>query len=136
MSHLQMQIEDLILPAPLQFRDNQRVTLSVNDYAASSTGRVRLDRGFNLKGDTAGDYQVITLAQFRRKLLDMTNGVVVGDAKKPSDGERNDILQAIAADPDEGKISIRLEAGKWNLTPLVFIEKTALPANPVDIGII
>ena len=131
-----MQVEDLILPAPLQFRDVKRVSLATHDYAASSTGKVRLDRGFNLKGDTAGDYTVITLAQFRRKLLSMTSGVTVADAKKPTDTERNAILIAIRDDADEGKIPIRLEAGKWNLTPLVFIEKTGAPDTSVNIGII
>ena len=131
-----MQVEDLILPAPLQFRDQIKATLSTHDYAASSTGKVRLDRGFNIKGDTAGEYVVITLAQFRRKLLSMTSGVTVADAKKPSDVERNNILVAIRDDADEGKQSIYLLAGQWNDTPLVFVEKTGIPDTTIDVGII
>jgi len=131
-----MQVEDLILPAPLQFRDQIKATLSTHDYAASSTGKVRLDRGFNIKGDTAGEYVVITLAQFRRKLLSMTSGVTVADAKKPSDVERNAILVAIRDDADEGKQSIYLLAGQWNDTPLVFVEKTGIPDTTIDVGII
>ena len=131
-----MQVEDLILPAPLQFRDVKRVSLATHDYAASSTGKVRLDRGFNLMGDTAGDYTVITLAQFRRKLLSMTSGVTVADAKKPSDVERNNILVAIRDDADEGKQSVYLLAGQWNDTPLVFVEKTGIPDTTIDVGII
>ena len=131
-----MQVEDLILPAPLQFRDQIKATLSTHDYAASSTGKVRLDRGFNIKGDTAGEYVVITLAQFRRKLLSMTSGVTVADAKKPSDVERNAILIAIRDDADEGKQSVYLLAGQWNDTPLVFVEKTAIPDQTIDIGVI
>jgi hypothetical protein len=136
MTQLTMRVEDLILPGPLEFQDQIRVSLATNDYAASSTGLPRLDRGFNVKGDTAGDYQGITLAQFRRALFNKSYGELVSDPFSISDGERNDILQAIAADPDEGKVAMRLQAGQWNDTPLVFVEKTASPDTSVDIGII
>jgi len=129
-----MQVESLILPAPLTFQDVKRVSLATNDYAASSTGLPRLGRGFCLKGDTAGDYQVITLAQFERQLA--KREVAIADPFKISDSERNDLLQAIAADPDEGKISIRLEAGQWSDVVVVFLEKTNIPDSTVDIGII
>ena len=134
MTQLTMRVEDLILPAPLQFQDQKRVSLVTNDYAASSTGLPRLDRGFNVRGDTAGDYQIITLAQFRRKLFDKSSGVTVADGKNITEGERNNLLQAIAA--DEGKISIRLQAGQWSDVPAVFLEKTGIPDSSVDIGII
>ena len=134
MAQLIMQVEGDYLPAPLEFQDQKRVSLATNDYAASSTGLPRLDRGFNVKGDTAGDYQVITLAQFKRQLA--KREVAIGNPFKISNGERNDLLQAIAADPDEGKIAIRLEAGQWNSVPIVFLEKTGIPDNTVDIGCI
>jgi len=134
MTQLTMRVEDLILPAPLQFQDQKRVSLVTNDYAASSTGLPRLDRGFNIKGDTAGEYQVITLAQFRRKLFDKSSGVTVADGKNISEGERNNLLQAIAA--DEGKIRIQLAASQWNDCPICFVEKTGAADSTIDIGII
>jgi hypothetical protein len=134
MTQLTMRVEDLVLPGPLEFQDQIRVSLATNDYAASSTGLPRLDRGFNIKGDTAGDYTVITLAQFRRQLI--KKEVVIGDPFKISDCERNNLLQAITNDADEGKVAMRLEAGQWNSTPLVFVEKTGIPDTTIDVGII
>ena len=136
MTQLTMRVEDLVLPAPLQFQDQKRVSLALNDYAATSTGLPRIDRGFNIRGDTAGEFQVITLAQFRRKLFDKSSGVTLADPMKISNGERNDILQAIAADPDEGKITIQLAANQWNDTPLAFVEKTAPADVTIDVGCI
>jgi len=136
MTKLHMQVEDLILPAPLQFQDQKRISLAVNDYAASSSGLPRLDRGFNVKGDTAGEYRVITLAQFQRALKNKSYGIAIGNPFKISDGERNDILAAIAADANEGKITIQLAANQWNDSPIIFLEKTGAVDQTVDIGII
>jgi hypothetical protein len=134
MSKMHMQIEDLILPAPLQFQDIKRISLSQNDYAASSDGLPRLDRGFNIKGDSGGEYQVITLAQFRRALFNKSYGVTLGNPPRVSESERNDLLQAISA--DEGKVTIQLAANQWCDTPLVFVEKTGAIDTTIDIGII
>jgi len=132
-----MRVEDLALPAPLQFQDQQRISLVTNDYAASSSGLPRLDRGFNIKGDTAGEYEVITLATFRRKLQDRTSSVVTGiaDMKKISISERNDLLQEIK-NTDGNSVVIQLAASQWCDVPLCFVEKTGAADTSVDVGII
>lgn len=135
MTQLTMRVEDLILPAPLQFQDQKRVNIAL-DYAASSTGLPRLDRGFNIKGDTAGEYEVITLAQFRRALFNKSYGVAIADPFKITNGERNLLLQAIRDDADEGKITIQLAANQWNDTPLVFVEGVGAADTTIDIGCI
>ena len=136
MSKMHMQVEGIILPAPLQFQDIKRISLANNDYAASSTGLPRLVRGFNLKGDQGGEYSVITLAQFERAKANKSYGVSFADPLKISDTERNDLFQAIAADADEGKITIQLAANQWCDTPLVFVDKTGAVDQTIDIGII
>ena len=136
MTQLIMNIEGNALPGPLEFQDTIEVTMTTNDYAASSTGQPRLSRGFNIKSATAGTWQVITLAQWYRKLADRTSGIAIADPFKISDGERNDILQAIAADADEGKQNIPLAANEWNTTPLVFVEKSGAPVATFSVGII
>ena len=136
MTQLTMRVEDLILPAPLQFQDQKRISLAVNDYAASSTGLPRLDRGFNIKGNAAGEYEVITLAQFRRKLFDKSSGVAVADGKKITDTERNLLLQSIKADGTVASRLIQLAASQWCSVPLVFVERTGAADITIDIGII
>lgn len=131
-----MRVEDLILPAPTQFQDQKRVSIAANDYAASSTGLPRLDRGFLIKGDTTGEYKVITLAQFRRKLFDKSNGVAVANPFKISNTERNSLLQAIRDDPNEGKITIQLAGNQWSTVPIVFVDKTGAADATIDIGCI
>ena len=131
-----MRVEDLILPAPLQFQDQVRVNIAAQDYAASSTGLPRLDRGFSIKGDTAGGYNVITLAQFRRKLFDKNSGVTVADSLNITDAERNSLLQSIRDDADEGKVPLQLAAYQWNDAPLVFVDKTGAADTTIDIGLI
>jgi len=137
MSTLNMRVEDLILPAPLQFQDQIRVSIAANDYAANSTGLPRLDRGFNIKGDVAGEYEVITLAAFRRKLFDRgTTSVAVADYFNITNGERNSLLQAIKLDSTVASRTIQLAANQWNDCPLVFVEKTNAADATIDIGII
>ena len=136
MTQLIMNIEGNALPAPLEFQDTIEVTMTTNDYAASSTGQPRLSRGFNIKSGTAGTWQVITLAQWYRKLADKTSGVVIADHKKISDSERNDVLQAIVADSDEGKQNLRLAADEWSPVPVVFVEKSGAPTATFTVGII
>ena len=136
MAQLIMNIEGNALPAPLEFQDIVEVTMTTNDYAASSTGQPRLARGFNIKSSTAGTWQVITLAQWYRKLADKTSGVTIVDHKKISDSERNDVLQAIVADSDEGKQNLRLAADEWSAVPLVFVEKTGAPSATFTVGVI
>jgi len=79
---------------------------------------------------------VITLAQFRRALFNKGYGVAINNPLKISDSERNDLLQAINNDSDEGKITIQLAANQWCDTPVVFVERTAAADNTIDIGII
>ena len=136
-TQLTMRVEDCILPAPLQFQDQQRISLAVNDFAASSTGLPRLDRGFNIKGDTAGEYEVITLATFRRKLQDRTSSVITGivDTLKISDSERNDILQEIK-NTDGNFVVIQLAANQWCDVPLCFVEKTGAADTTIDVGVV
>lgn len=130
-----MQVEDVYVPAPPNFQDVKRISLT-NDYAASSTGLPRLDRGFCIKSDTSGEYNVITLAQFRRKLFDKSSGVNLSDPFKISNGERNSILQAIRDDATEGKQTLYVTAGEWNKTPLVFVDRTNAIDKTPDIGIL
>jgi len=131
-----MQVEDLILPGPGQIQDVKRVSLATNDYAASSTGLPRLERGFLLRSDTAGEFTVITLAQFRRKLFDKSSGVVLSDPMKITNGERNSILRAIRDDASEGKQTIYVEPGQWNTVPLVFVDMSNAVDTSIDIGCI
>jgi hypothetical protein len=134
MAQQTIQVEDLILPGVGQVQDVKRISLVTNDYVASSTGLPRLDRGFYLRSDTAGEFEVITLSQLRRKLFDKSSGITLADPLKISNSERNDLMQAIAA--DEGKITIYVEPGVWNGVPLVFVEKTGAAVDHLDIGII
>jgi hypothetical protein len=132
-----MQIEDLILPVPDSFQDEFQHAFGANDYAASSTGLPRLDRGFYFKSPTAGTFQVITLRKFRQKLFDKGGAnpcPAISDTKKISDGERNDILQAITADGN--KETIRLGADEYNSVPLVFVDRSNAASSTIYVGVI
>lgn len=132
-----MRVEDLVLPAPLQFQDQIRVNIhALGDYAATSTGLPRLDRGFNIKGAVDGEYEVITLAAFRRKLFDKTSGVTVANPFRISLIERNALIQSIKADSTVASRTIQLGANQWNDCALVFVERTGAADVTIDIGII
>ena len=135
MAQQTIQVEDLILPGPGQIQDVKRVSLATNDYAASSTGLPRLDRGFFLKSNTAGTFNVITLRAFRQKLFDKSStAVAVADYKKISNSERNRILRAIKTDGNDETIYV--EPGVFNDTHLVFVDKTNAEVDHVYIGVV
>ena len=125
-----MKVEDVIIPGPGVIQDTREVSLTGNDYAASSTGLPRLDRGFYLKSDTAGEFDVITLAQFRQKLFDKSSGVTLSDPMKIGNGERNTLLRDIT------KRTIFVNAGEWNEVPLVFVDRSNAASNQIYIGLI
>jgi len=134
MGNTTMQVEDLVLPVSYAFQDEIQVSLTTNDYAASSEGLPRLDRGFFIKSPVAGTFQVITLRQFRKALFNKSYGITLANPLHISNSERNDILQAITA--DEGKRTIRLAADQYNAEHLVFVEKTGAASNTIYVGIV
>lgn len=136
MANTTMQIEDLVLPVPYVFQDEKQHVFGVNDYAASSTGLPRLDRGFYFKSPTAGTFDVITLRKFRQKLFDKGGAnpcPAIVDTKKISNSERNDILQAITADGN--KETIRLAADQYCAEPLVFVDRSNAASGTIYVGL-